>query len=228
VWETTAALPREQMKASIESRNPITHLLFSENGGLCAACDRESIFLWDGKGAKKGRIDHPETQKLAFSPNGEVIASVSRKGTVKLWEIGGNGGVAEFQAHQDVVVDLAFFSDGKRLVTASWDRTVKIWDSRTRKLMSTLQGQLGDPSVVAVAPDGSRVAVATTDGTVTLWIPDRVQPVPVAMLHSYSPYLTAGGFLPDGNTIAFSSLGELLIRRAPSFEEVAAADKRLE
>jgi WD40 repeat protein len=200
-------------------------VVFSADGNLCAACNRHYVFLWDIYRGTRRRIDHTASQKLAFSPDGRVLASVSRIGTVKLWELDGSQRIAEFRAHPDVIVDLAFFADGSALATASWDRTVRIWDTRTLSLITTLQGQLGDPSVVAVAPDGSRVAVATTDGTVTLWIPDRVQAVPVAMLHSHSPYLTAGGFLPDGNTIVFSSLRELLVRRAPSFEEIASEEK---
>jgi WD40 repeat protein len=69
---------------------------------------------------------------VAFSPDGQRIASASHDGTISLW----NSATGEVIAgpstgHSDHVISVAFSPDGKRLTSASDDQTIRMWDVTT-------------------------------------------------------------------------------------------------
>jgi WD40 repeat protein len=69
---------------------------------------------------------------VAFSPDGKMLASGSRDGTVILWDVPKGEATRTLQAHQAAnsshVMSVAFAPDGKTLATASRDKTVKLMD----------------------------------------------------------------------------------------------------
>jgi WD40 repeat protein len=78
-------------------------------------------------------------QSLAFSPNGEILASGSCDQTVKLWNI--NTGKCEktIQSHQSWVWSVAFSPDGEMLASGGQDETIQLWDIQTGKCLQLLR-----------------------------------------------------------------------------------------
>jgi WD40 repeat protein len=76
------------------------------------------------------------------------------------------------------------------------------------------------------SPDNRRLAGFDDDGSVTLWDITNPQQPEVCKLSGNSK--GSGKFLPDGNTIiaATRDWERLCIWRAPSWEEIAAAEAR--
>ena len=64
---------------------------------------------------------------VAFSPDGQRIASASSDKTVKLWSLDGKL-LQTFTGHSDRVWGVAFSPDGQRIASASSDKTVKLWN----------------------------------------------------------------------------------------------------
>jgi WD40 repeat protein len=64
---------------------------------------------------------------LAFSPDGQVLASSSQDGTVKFWDPGIDRELATLHGHTDRVNSLAFSPDGTVLASAGFDRVVNLW-----------------------------------------------------------------------------------------------------
>jgi WD40 repeat protein len=67
---------------------------------------------------------------VAFSPDGERLASASSGGAVHLWDLRTGQETLSLEGHSGVVTSVAFSADGHRLASASRDRTVKLWDAR--------------------------------------------------------------------------------------------------
>ena len=71
---------------------------------------------------------------MRFSPDGQMIASASEDGTIKLWSLEGK----QLQSiNSPGVLDLAFSQDNKTLSVASRDNTLKIWKLDGRILLTT-------------------------------------------------------------------------------------------
>ncbi|MGH8886142.1 MAG: WD40 repeat domain-containing protein, partial [Egibacteraceae bacterium] len=68
---------------------------------------------------------------VAWSPDGQRIATASGDRTVRLWEAQTGTELAIAGVHEDSVEDVAWSPDSQRIVTASRDRTARIWDAAT-------------------------------------------------------------------------------------------------
>jgi WD40 repeat protein/serine/threonine protein kinase len=112
---------------------------------------------------------------LKFSVDGNLLASGSNDGTVKLWHWDpARPGQPQKPVHSFPVRNygfgdcVAFTPNSERLVTASGP-TVTIWDVKTGDPLHTLRGHSGDVIAVAVSPDGRWLATAGEDTTIVLW-----------------------------------------------------------
>src|SRR5438445_413465 len=70
---------------------------------------------------------------VAFSPDGNTLASASLDKTVKLWDVTSRKETKTIPAHSDWVLSIAYSPNGKLLATSSRDRTAKLWDATTGK-----------------------------------------------------------------------------------------------
>ena len=63
---------------------------------------------------------------MAFSPDGQRVASASRDKTVKLWNASSGKQLGTLTGHSDAVYGVAFSPDGQRVASASADKTILI------------------------------------------------------------------------------------------------------
>jgi RNA polymerase sigma factor (sigma-70 family) len=66
--------------------------------------------------------------KVAFSPDGKLLATDGAMRTIQIWDIATGKVIMQFEGHRGRINSLAFSPDGKRLASASEDSTVLIWE----------------------------------------------------------------------------------------------------
>ncbi|AEH08067.1 MULTISPECIES: WD40 repeat domain-containing serine/threonine protein kinase [Protofrankia] len=152
---------------------------------------------------------------VLFSPNQRVLASSSRDGTVRLWDVTDRSQPRllgrPLTGPTDGVTSVAFSPDGHTLAGSSWDRTIWLWDvtdpSAPRLSAGPVSGHRDAVTSVAFSPDGKVLASGSNDGTVRLWdVADRSGPRPLGKpLISHADAVTSVVFSPDGRTLASAS-----------------------
>src|SRR5438309_836730 len=80
---------------------------------------------------------------VAFSPDGQLLATGAEDDTVRLWSVASGQSLAVLRGHKGRVLAVAFTPDGKALASAGRDGVVKLWDVASRKETATLSGSRG-------------------------------------------------------------------------------------
>jgi WD40 repeat protein len=96
--------------------------------------------------------------RIAWSPDGRMLATPSRDKTIRLWDAETGKLLDKLEGHEGGVNSVAFDPKGLMLASGSNDGTAKLWDIAGGKQLLTLSG--GDytsNSVWSVAIDTSPV-----------------------------------------------------------------------
>ena len=102
-----------------------------------------------------------------------------------------------------------------------------MWDLNTQKELVRLRGEKFAHFALALSPNGQRLAAGGASGVVRLWDPATRQQVALLRLREGLMF-SAVTFSADGNLLVVVNGQALQTRRAPSWAEIEAAEKRTE
>ncbi len=106
--------------------------------------------------------------RIAWSPDGQTLASPSRDKTIRLWNVKTGECLRTLERHNGAR-SVVFDPKGSILASGNMDNTIKLWDVETGECMRTLRGHNEDVHSVVFDPKGCILASGSSDATVKLW-----------------------------------------------------------
>jgi WD40 repeat protein len=143
-----------------------------------------------------------EIWSLAFSADGQILASGSTDHTIRLWHIPTGQCLHVLAEHLHWVMSVAFSCQPNILASASFDRMIKFWNVQTGECISTWQvGQ--SICSIALNPGGDLLASGSIEREIGLW--DVATGKCLQTLLGHTHFVWSVAFSPDGQTLASGS-----------------------
>ena len=193
-YQALALLPSLE-KVSTLAFSPDGRTLVSGAGGDQSGVRDWKLTLWDVVTKEKIVTFGEGTGPVAFSPNGEIVASVDWR-SIYLWDIETGQKLAEFR-HKGVK-SISFSPDGNLFASGGTDNIIKVWAVATGQNIHTLTHKSWVYSV-AFSPDGKTLASGSLDATLKLW--DVATGTELVTIQKQSSIADVA-FSPDGKTLA--------------------------
>jgi WD40 repeat protein len=146
---------------------------------------------------------HGPIQGVTFSPDGTLLASSSKDGSVFFRDpsTGARAGEAIRLAHPGDLHGLAFSPNGELLATGFVDGSVSLWDPATgKRVAAPLTGQTTMVTALTFSPDGRVLASGSFGGDISLWDVRNHRQIG-GLLPGYGQVWSLS-FAPDGRSLA--------------------------
>lgn len=166
LWEVNTG--RQLDTISGDAGYPLADLSFSPDGGVLAFGGLNGVILRDvttGAIRRLGGHSQP-VLSVAFSPNGQRLASGSFDDPVIIWDVSAGQPLRTLPGHNLGTAALVFSPDGQWLITGDQQDHIRGWSVDNGQLLQTIAGRGQD---LALGPDGTLLAYKPTVDTIALW-----------------------------------------------------------
>ena len=189
VWDTQngQCITKIDWGSTRRGRNSVLHVHFSPDGEHLAASGfgHSAVYAWRTDSEtpitsvtvenpkfddyrKKG-VDYDRHFPIAFSPSGNLYASVSAPDTVTISDINTGKDVAQLTGHTDPVHTLLFSPCGQYLAGANVGATVQVWDIQNESLVMMPTTYEGNRVRLVYMPDGVLRVADVHRNKVVIW-----------------------------------------------------------
>lgn len=216
---TTWGLPDGAM-ARLGKGKITGNIAFTPDGNRLAVASSIGIWIYDVRPGKEKELDlltgHTgEVTFITLSPDGKILASGGRDGTIRLWDVVTGENKKQLTGHKWAISSLAFSPDGQTLASAIGHEAemippqigieidIKLWNIETGEVAATFRGHGKDITSLAFSPDGKTLASSGKDSKVLLWNVATGRNAMLLTEHDENVFYI--GFSPDGKTIATGS-----------------------
>jgi WD40 repeat protein len=175
---------------------------------------------------------------VAFSPNGEWLATGDRNGGLTIWDADNGLEIHTTAGHRIGVTALSWRGDSKLLASSSEDGSVKVWEMNEGKQVRTWNAHKDGALCVSYTHDGG-VVTCGRDNQVTAWSADGAKlksfeftnelPVRATFSHDGARVIATdwSGKVTVWDSKSGKAIGELTVNPPAISEQITAAQQRL-
>ena len=142
---------------------------------------------------------------VAWSPDGQRIASGSADATVQVWDASNGADALVYRGHTYAVEGVAWSPAGKRIVSCGEDGTILEWDAESGTTL-VRAGMVNGTDAIAWSSGGQRIAAGSQYWTVTIM--DAADGTFLFTYQGHTASVNAVAWSPDGNQVVSGSADE--------------------
>ncbi len=180
--------------------HPIKTLAWSPDGSRLAVGSAQygSVQVWDPlTGQIVWTADYLSVPKVAWSPDGKLLAGAIEAHPLVIWEADGH----ESEESDCQGIDASWLPTGVYLLSGGTNG-ICVWDTQKREA-SVFASSIDSTSVMALSPNGRWLALTGEDGSIQIWGMDVRQQVSILEGH-IGPVISLV-WSPDSNLLLSSS-----------------------
>lgn len=218
IWDTKN---KRQYKTFSGNPDWVNSALFSPDGSRIVFTSNSDIYIRDiytGDIITILKGHQNSVTKAIYSPDGNLIASVSFDNTLRLWDAKTYTCLKILKGHSSNVEDVAFSPDGKYVASASEDGAVILWNCVTGNIANTLRGHVYGVISLAFSPDGRCLISTGKDKKMIVW--DVQVGQKLNTWRSYSEPFGSLSFSADGSSILARCSHSVYIWSLPPLQEL--------
>jgi WD40 repeat protein len=192
-------------------------IAWGASGRLIAVAHRTNVSVIDAITLRE-RVrlrGHLQTvTSVAFASDGRTIATGSRDGTVRVWDVASGHELHKLEGHTGEVLAVAIGPDAHLLASGGADKVVRVWNLATGDTHATLTGHEAAVTALSFAADSKTIASSSADRRAIVWelatssakltIPAQATPLRTVSLGNA---IAVGG--EDGSLRVFNAKGDL-------------------
>lgn len=169
------------------------------------------VAIIDLDGKELFRVSAPRQRSyldVAWSPNGQHLATASSDGKVQIHPIGTKGKPIVFNSNVQVL-RLQWSASSRHLLASADDGSVRILDTAGNSRAMPWNGDRAFASIATLSPDGTKIALVVPDLGVCLYERDSDVPETVLSASDFIPSLLK--WSADGSRLAAASGNSVLV-----------------
>lgn len=214
LWDLTAG----KSSAINAHSKGVNSIVFSPDGTKLASSASDGVKIWN---VQQGSLSHFKNlanssllvQSIAFSQNGQTIATGTAEGQIKLWQVSTGKWLRDLSGHKGQVRALAYSPDGQIIVSGGIDNTIRIWNlNQPNSRALTLTGHQDLILSIIFSWDGQTLITSSRDRTIRMWnVNTRQLQRPPLSVDDRLAINTYVAISPDGNTLASGNSSRIKI-----------------
>ncbi len=145
---------------------------YSPDGRYALVGGHDAADLWElstGALAHRYKRQTGSIQAVAFSPDGEMIATAAGDGTVCIWQTQTGQLLHNHHENRAYVRSVSFSPDGLSIASGDDSGSVVVWDIQERKTRFRTSGLRGSINAIDFTPSGDGIVTGGDDGVVRVW-----------------------------------------------------------